>query len=110
LQQVLTGKFADGLGKVKNVPDRADFRPHALAEHGGVDAHADEALGLPEGRRQLQADCRKGVPAHRCQEAHEDLDQKVPDGAGYAKFKIMGKEFDPAKAAAYANSFAIKKA
>ena len=27
LQQVLTGKFADGLGNVKVVPDRADFDP-----------------------------------------------------------------------------------
>jgi nitrate/nitrite transport system substrate-binding protein len=27
IEQVLTGKFADGLGAVKNVPDRADFDP-----------------------------------------------------------------------------------
>jgi nitrate/nitrite transport system substrate-binding protein len=27
IEQVLTGKFADGLGSVKNVPDRADFDP-----------------------------------------------------------------------------------
>ena len=27
LEQVLTGKFADGLGNVKNVPDRVDFDP-----------------------------------------------------------------------------------
>jgi nitrate/nitrite transport system substrate-binding protein len=27
IAQVLTGKFADGLGKVQNVPDRADFDP-----------------------------------------------------------------------------------
>ena len=27
LQQVLTGKFADGMGKIQNVPDRADFDP-----------------------------------------------------------------------------------
>ena len=25
--QVLTGKYADGLGNIKNVPDRADFDP-----------------------------------------------------------------------------------
>jgi nitrate/nitrite transport system substrate-binding protein len=33
----------------------------------------------------------------------------VPDGA-YPKFKIMGKEFDAAKAAEYSKSFAISKA
>ena len=27
LDQVLTGKFADGLGNVQNVPDRVDFDP-----------------------------------------------------------------------------------
>ena len=27
IEQVLTGNFADGLGNVKNVPDRADFDP-----------------------------------------------------------------------------------
>jgi hypothetical protein len=27
LQQVLTGKYADGLGGIKTVPDRADFDP-----------------------------------------------------------------------------------
>jgi nitrate/nitrite transport system substrate-binding protein len=32
----------------------------------------------------------------------------VPDGA-YPKFRIMGKEFDAAKAADYARSFPIRK-
>jgi len=34
IEQVLTGKFADGLGKVRQVPDRADFDPfpwHSMA-------------------------------------------------------------------------------
>ncbi|MEY4156387.1 MAG: hypothetical protein RJB64_1108, partial [Pseudomonadota bacterium] len=39
----------------------------------------------------------------------KELDQKVPEGA-YPKFKVMGREFDPAKAADYAKSFAIRKA
>ena len=41
--------------------------------------------------------------------AMKSLDQKTPEGA-YPKFKIMGKEFDAAKAAEYAKSFAISKA
>jgi nitrate/nitrite transport system substrate-binding protein len=45
------------------------LRPGALAEHGRVDADPDEALGLCEGRRQLQADCRESIPADRRQEA-----------------------------------------
>lgn len=34
LEQVLTGKFADGLGNIKDVPDRIDFDPfpwHSMA-------------------------------------------------------------------------------
>ena len=38
----------------------------------------------------------------------KSLDQKVPDGA-YPKFKIMGREFDAAKASEYAKSFPIHK-
>jgi nitrate/nitrite transport system substrate-binding protein len=34
---------------------------------------------------------------------------KVPDGA-YPKFTVMGKVFDPEKAEAYVNGFAIRKA
>jgi len=37
------------------------------------------------------------------------LGQKLPEGA-YRKYKVMGKEFDPAKAEEYAASFAIRKA
>ena len=32
-----------------------------------------------------------------------------PEAGAYKKFKVMGKEFDPAKAEAYANSFAINR-
>ena len=34
LEQVLTGEFPDGLGNIKNVPDRIDFDPfpcHSMA-------------------------------------------------------------------------------
>ena len=37
-----------------------------------------------------------------------DLGMKAPASA-YAKFKVMGKEFDPAKPDAYLASFAIRK-
>jgi nitrate/nitrite transport system substrate-binding protein len=39
-----------------------------------------------------------------------ELGQKAPPAAAaYPKFKIMGREFDPAKADEYARSFAISK-
>ena len=45
----------------------------------------------------------------RFDKSHSDLGQKAPASA-YAKFKVMGKEFDPAKPDDYLASFAIKKA
>ena len=38
-----------------------------------------------------------------------ELEMKAP-ARSYAKFKVMGKEFDPAKPDAYLASFAIRKA
>ncbi|MBL8440052.1 MAG: nitrate ABC transporter substrate-binding protein, partial [Betaproteobacteria bacterium] len=37
-----------------------------------------------------------------------EIDMTAPK-ENYAKFKVMGKEFDPMKAEAYVNSFAIKR-
>ncbi|RCW74613.1 CmpA/NrtA family ABC transporter substrate-binding protein [Pseudorhodoferax soli] len=109
LTQVLTGRFADGLGKIQTVPDRADFDPipwQSMAVwmltqmqrwgylKGEVDYKqiAERVFLLTDAKRQMAA-----------------LDQKAPEGA-YPKFRIMGKEFDADKAAAYAKGFAISKA
>jgi nitrate/nitrite transport system substrate-binding protein len=107
--QVLTGKFADGLGNVRTVPDRADFDPipwQSMAVwiltqmkrwgyvKGDVDYKqlAEKVFLLTDARKQMKA-----------------LDMKPPEGA-YPKFTVMGKVFDADKAEAYVNSFAIKRA
>ena len=106
--QVLTGKFADGLGSVKNVPDRADFDPMPWPSMAVWMLTQMQRWGYIKGdvnykqiaeRVFLLTDAKKHMKA---------LDMPVPAGA-YPKFTIMGKVFDPEKAAAYANSFAIKK-
>jgi nitrate/nitrite transport system substrate-binding protein len=38
----------------------------------------------------------------------KELDQKAPDN-GYRKFKVMGKEFDPAQPQRYVESFAMRR-
>ncbi len=107
--QVLTGKFADGLGNVKNVPDRADFDPvpwqsmavwilTQMKRWGYVKGDVNYK-GIAE-RVFLLTDAKKHMKA---------LDQKVPEGA-FPKFSIMGKEFDPMKADAYVQSFAVRRA
>lgn len=108
VEQVLTGRYADGLGNVKNVPGRADFDPvpwdsmavwilSQMKRWGYVKGDVDYK-GIAE-RVLLLTDAKKYM---------KELGQPVPDGA-YRKYKIMGKEFDPAKADAYVNSFAIKR-
>ena len=109
LTQVLTGKYADGLGSVKNVPDRADFDPvpwQSMAVwmltqmkrwgyvKGDVDYKgiAEQVFLLTDAKKQMKA-----------------LGEKAPEGA-YKSYKVMGKTFDPMKPAEYAASFAIRKA
>lgn len=108
LTQVLTGKYADGLGNVKNVPDRADFNPipwqsmavwmlTQMKRWGYVKGEvnykqlAEQVFLLTDAKKQMKA-----------------LGEAVPDGA-YPGFKVMGKAFDPSKPEAYINSFAIKR-
>jgi len=109
IAQVLTGKFADGLGNVKNVPDRADFDPipwQSMAVwilsqmkrwgyvKGDVDYKqiAEKVFLLTDARKQMAA-----------------LDMKPPMGSAYPRITVMGKVFDPDKADAYVSSFAIKR-
>ena len=108
IAQVLTGRFADGLGNVKNVPDRADFDPIPWQSMAVWMLTQMKRWGYLKGdvaykdiaeRVFLLTDAKKQMKA---------LDMKVPDGA-YPKFSVMGKPFDPDKAEAYAQSFAIKR-
>jgi nitrate/nitrite transport system substrate-binding protein len=109
IAQVLTGKFADGLGKVQNVPDRADFDPipwQSMAVwmlsqmkrwgyiKGDVDYRqiAERVFLLTDARKQMAA-----------------LDMKAPPANAYPKITVMGKVFDPTKPEAYVASFAIKR-
>lgn len=109
IKQVLTGRFADGLGNIQNVPARADFDPIPwqsmavwiltqmkrwgyLKEDVNYQQLAQQIFLITDAKKHMQA---LGMP--------------VPDGVT-RKFTIMGKEFDPSQPEAYLNSFAIRKA
>jgi nitrate/nitrite transport system substrate-binding protein len=109
LEQVMTGRFADGLGKIQNVPDRADFDAfpwHSMAvwmltqlkrwgylkEDVDYKKVAEKVFLATEARTRLAA-----------------LGIQVP-GSTYQRHTIMGKEFDPAKPEAYLASFPIRRA
>lgn len=107
--QVLTGKFADGLGKIQNVPDRADFDPIPWQSMAVWMLTQMQRWGYVKGEVNYKQIAEKVFLLTDAKKRMKELDQKVPEGA-YPKFKIMGKEFDADKAAAYAKSFAISKA
>lgn len=107
--QVLTGKFADGLGSVKNVPDRADFDPMPWQSMAVWMLTQMQRWGYIKGEVNYKQIAEKVFLLTDAKKHMKALDMPVPAGA-YPKFTIMGKVFDPEKAAAYANSFAIKKA
>ena len=108
LNQVLSGKFADGLGGVKNVPDRTDFDPVPWQSMAGWMLTQMKRWGSIKGDVNYKQIAEQVFLLTDAKKQMKLLDQKVPEGA-YKKYKIMGKEFDPANAAAYAGSFAISR-
>ncbi|MDP3823159.1 MAG: CmpA/NrtA family ABC transporter substrate-binding protein [Burkholderiales bacterium] len=109
LNQVLSGKFADGLGGVKNVPDRTDFDPVPWQSMAVWMLTQMKRWGYIKGEVNYKQIAEQVFLLTDAKKQMKLLDQKVPEGA-YKKYKIMGKEFDPANAAAYADGFAIKRA
>ncbi|MES2719166.1 MAG: CmpA/NrtA family ABC transporter substrate-binding protein [Pseudomonadota bacterium] len=109
LNQVLTGKFADGLGNVRNVPERADFDPVPWQSMAVWMLTQMKRWGYLKGDVNYRQVAEKVFLLTDAKKQMKALGMAVPDGA-YKKFKVMGKEFDPAQPDAYIKSFAISKA
>ncbi|MEX1166496.1 MAG: CmpA/NrtA family ABC transporter substrate-binding protein [Hydrogenophaga sp.] len=108
--QVLTGRFADGLGNVVNVPDRADFDPMPWQSMAVWMLTQMQRWGYVKGDVNYNQIAERVFLITDARKHMKDLGMPFEAGPGYKKHTIMGKEFDPAKAAAYAKSFAISKA
>ena len=72
------GPRAGAHGQVRRRPGRREERPQphrvrpgAVERAGRLDPLADEALGLPQGRREVQGHRRPGLPHDGREEAHE---------------------------------------
>ncbi|MGH8729437.1 MAG: CmpA/NrtA family ABC transporter substrate-binding protein [Burkholderiales bacterium] len=108
VEQVLTGTYADGLGNVKKVPDRIDFDPFPW--------HSFAVWILTQMKRwtQLKGDVDYQKVAQEvflATDAARLMKEAglTPPESTTKKFVVMGKEFDPAKANDYVQSFAIKR-
>ena len=108
LTQVLTGKFADGLGNIKNVPDRANFDPVPWQSMAVWMLTQMKRWGYVKGDVNYKQIAEKVFLLTDAKKQMKLTGFNPPDGA-YKKFKVMGKEFDPAKPDEYAKSFPINK-
>jgi len=108
--QVLTGKFADGLGNVKTVPNRADFDPVPWPSMAVWMLTQMKRWGYVKGDVDYRQIAEKVFLMTDARKFMGELGQKAPAAsAAYPKFKVMGREFDPARAEEYARSFAIHR-
>lgn len=109
LEQVLTGTFADGLGKVEKVENRADFDPFPwqsfavwmltqMKRWGQIKGDVDYAKVAEQ--VYLATDAQKVMAAQGL----------TPPKSTTKTFVVMGKTFDAAKPDEYLKSFAIKRA
>ena len=108
VMQVLTGKFADGLGNVKNVPDRADFNPIPWQSMAVWMLTQMKRWGYVKGEVNYKQLAEKVFLLTEAKKHMKALGETAPEGA-YPGFKVMGKAFDPMKPEPYINSFAIKR-
>ena len=107
--QVLTGKFADGLGSVKNVPDRATFDPVPWQSMAVWMLTQMKRWGYVKGEVNYRQIAEKVFMLTDAKKQMAQAGFRPPEGA-YRKFKVMGKEFDPARPEEYVKSFAIARA
>lgn len=108
VSQVLTGRFADGLGNVQTVPDRADFDPMPWQSMAVWMLTQMQRWGYVKGDVNYKQIAEQVFLLTDAKRLMKELGMPVPAGA-YPKFTIMGRVFDPEKAGAYSKSFAIQR-
>ncbi|HMP09822.1 CmpA/NrtA family ABC transporter substrate-binding protein [Hydrogenophaga sp.] len=110
VRQVLTGRYADGLGGIQNVPDRADFDPMPWQSMAVWMLTQMQRWGYIKGDVNYRQIAERVFLITDARKHMKDLGHEFKAGPAYVKHTIMGREFDPAKAAEYARSFPIHRA
>jgi nitrate/nitrite transport system substrate-binding protein len=108
VEQVLTGTFADGLGGVKKVPDRAGFDPFPWESFAIRILTQMQRWGQIKGDVDYQKIAREVFLATDARRAMEQAGLVAPT-ANTKSITVMGKVFDSSKPKEYLDSFAIKK-
>ena len=108
IAQVLTGRYADGLGNIKNTPDRIDFDPFPWHSMGVWILTQMKRWGYIEGDVDYKGIAEQVYNAADCAAIMKSLGLEPPTKT-YKSYEIMGKTFDPEMPEKYVKSFAIGK-
>jgi nitrate/nitrite transport system substrate-binding protein len=106
LEQILTGTYADGLGNIKKEPNRIDFDPYPWHSMAIWILTQMKRWGHLKGDVNYKSVAEQVYRAADCDRIAKELGYATHQ-ATTAKHVIMGKEFDPNNADAYAKSFKI---
>ncbi len=106
IQQVLTGYYADGLGEIKNVPDRIDFDPFPWHSMAVWILTQMKRWGYIEGDVDYNQIAEEVYLAADAGKVMKELGYEPPSKT-YENYTIMGKTFDYKKPEEYVKSFAI---
>lgn len=109
LEQVLTGRYADGLGKVRNDPNRIDFDPFPWQSMAVWMLTQMQRWGYVKGNLNYTKIAEQVFLATDARKRMAELGYTAPK-ANYAKHSILGKTFDASKAKAYLKSLPMSKA
>lgn len=108
VEQVLTGRYADGLGEVKEAPNRIDFQPFPYHSMAVWILTQMKRWGYVEGDVDYRRIAEEVFLAADCGRVMRELGYEAP-AETYRTHEILGKTFDPAQPAAYVDGFAIRR-
>jgi nitrate/nitrite transport system substrate-binding protein len=106
VEQVLTGRFDDGLGNVRNAPERALFDPVPWQSMAVWMLTQMKRWGYVKGDVDYRQIAEKVYMLTDAKRHMVQAGWRPIDGA-YRNARIMGKVFDPTQPEAYLKSFAI---
>ena len=109
LEQILTGTYADGLGGIKRDPNRIDFDPFPWQSFAIWILTQMKRWGQIKGDVDYKSVAEQVYLATDAAKLMKEVGLTPPE-SNSKLFKVMGKEFDPAKPDEYVRSFAIRRA
>lgn len=108
IEQVLTGRYADGLGAVRDVPDRIDFDPFPWHSMAVWILTQMKRWGYIKGDVDYRKIAEEAYLAADTAKVMKELGYAAP-AKTYANYTIMGKEFDYTRPEEYVQSFKIRR-